>query len=533
MGPLFESVPLEQRTLVTLVERAAREHGDRTFLEIAGGSLLFGELPLAAGRVAAGLSALGVRRGERVALIVSNRIEWAMAYLGCAWMGAVLVPLAPDLRERLLSARLEHCQPAVIIAEAEAVEAAIALSASLSELRGVVALDGPPTSGQVTNWAELVDREPIAPASLSFDDVSMIAYTSGTTGPSKGVVVRHHQIYCSTVPLTENLRFGPDDVLWTCLPLSHAGAHHHVFVPALISGARAVVRPRFSATTFWEDIRGSGATYAQVIGMIANVLLDAPPHDLDGHHGLRVMTSFPPPADPAAFARRFGIEPNWQMWGMTEVYGNPPRLEPQPKAPNCVGRPAEFFEVRVVDGAGKSVPRDGTTPGEAVVRPRLPHAMVSDYYRDPAGTRERIRDGWFHTGDLMTWDEDGYLYFAGRSKDMIRRRGENVSAYELEAEVLRLQGIAQAAAYGVPSDLSDEDIKLDVVLAPGARQPTAREVVDRLRGSLPPFMLPRYVQFRSELPTTPAGKVEKYKLAAEGITADATDVLGPGGRSAR
>lgn len=522
VGPVFDSLAIRYRTLPNLLRRAVEGGGERIFLDIEGGPLAFAELADIAAGVGGGLAALGVGPGDRVATVVGNRAEYVSTLFGVAWIGAIAAPLAANLRGPLVAARLEHSGASVVVVEHGALAVIRdALAVGVPGLRVVVVVDGAvePIDGvEVMGWDAIASAPPAPAADVAFDDPLMIMYTSGTTGPAKGVVVSHHQAYCASVPLVDGFGWTSEDILWSCLPLNHAAAMHHVLLPALAVGARAVLRPTFSASGFWEDVTASGATYVQIIGTMANILMGQPPSPLDTAHAVRALTSFPAPIDPEGFTARFGVALNTQAYGMTEVYPNQPTLAQAVKGPTCLGRPSPLFELAVVDDDDVALPRGSGVPGEIVVRPRLPSSMLTGYFRDPAATADAFRNLWFHTGDLGTIDDEGYLFYVGRKKDMIRRRGENISAFEVEREVLRFPGVAQAAAFGVPSELGEEDVKIDVVSHAGA-DVDPHALADFLADRLAPFMRPRYVQIRSELPLTPSGRVEKYRLRAEPLTA--------------
>jgi crotonobetaine/carnitine-CoA ligase len=464
------------------------------------------------------------------------------------WLGAIGVPVNPALQGNTLRHVLNDSGATVLVTEAAKLPRLAELGDSAGALRQVVLVD-PVADGQdadeqsaaampgrtMHDWGDLADAAPVPPAAIRFADPYMIMYTSGTTGPSKGVVISHHYYYCYGAPLVDRLGWTVDSHLYTPLPLYHAGAQNAVVLPALLAGARVTVRERFSASSFWTDICDVGATHTHVIGAIARILERQPVQDAETRHRLETFWCGPPPADVERFAERFRVAVLWQGFGMTESFSNqmvPARLHAPGKAANCIGRPTELYEAEVVDELDVPVPADGASVGELVVRAKLPFAMMSGYWGRPDVTAEKFRNLWFHTGDLVTRDAEGYFFLWGRTSDAIRSRGENVSAFEIEQECLQHADVEQAAAFGVPGDLGDEDVKVDVVLSPGTTT-SAADLATYLRERLAPFMMPRYIQVRAELPTTATQKIEKYRLRAEGVGGAQYDGGSSGRRSGR
>lgn len=525
IGPVFDSLPLAERTISNLLVRASTMRGGAPFLDVDDDVVVFGDLPQLAAAFAGGLECHGVGRGQHVATLLPNCTEFATTLVGTSWAGAVLVPLGVELTPAWLATRLDHSDAvAIVVHESSVPTLQAALALGVPQLRVVVVVGAAgrdidvPTS---VGWNSFMSAQKTEAAPVSYDDVFMINYTSGTTGPSKGVVTSHHHAYCASVPLVDGFGWTSDDVLWTSLPLNHAAGLYHVLLPALAVGANAVIKPRFSLSSFWSDVVGAGATYAQMIATMANLLMKQPAGDLDRAHRLSSISCFPAPNDPDAFEARFGVHLNTQAWGMTEVYPNQPSPAQERRGPTCIGRPSPLFDVRVVDENDVEVPSDGVAVGEIVVRPRVPSGMMREYYKNPEATVAATRNLWFHTGDQASRDADSFMYFVGRTKDMIRRRGENISAFELEREILTFAGVGQAAAYAVPSDLGEDEVRVDVVPTEGDSVDLV-ELTRVLRESLPRYMMPRYLCIRDALPMTPSGRVEKYKLAAQG---EGTSVL--------
>lgn len=521
LGPVFNRLALHERVFPRLVHESCERFGTRVFANLPGGELTFAELPSVLARAAGGFTALGVGRGDRVAILSENRLEFVTALWSQGWLGSVGVPINTGLRSTALLHALNNSGAKVLVIESERLQQLEELTAQLTSLETVVIVghaDESALGGLTTrDWNDLMDNAAeLPPADVEFSDPFIMMFTSGTTGPAKGVVTSHHHHYCYSVPLVDNLNWGPGSHLYTPLPLFHAAAHNTVLLPGLVAGAEVTIRRRFSATEFWSDVTQTGATHALLIGALGNILARQHPVPAEQAHRLETLWCGPPPTDREGFASRFGVDLLYQGYAMTEVYPCQLVRDHPDKPANCVGRASELFELDLVDPDDAPVARDGRTVGEIVVRPKLPFAMMTEYHENPTATAHAFRNLWFHTGDLARMDQDGYVLLEGRGGDAIRRRGENISASEIERQVLTHPGVELAAAFGVPSDLGEDDVKLDVVLRGGARL-DAVELLEFLRDRLPNFALPRYIQFRTELPLTPSLRVEKHRLRSEGI----------------
>lgn len=521
-GDVFNRLELRDRVLSKQLLDAAERFGDRPFADLPGGSMTFAQVPDVAARAAGALRSLGVGKGDTVAVLSDNRFELVATLWGQGWHGGIGVPLNPGHRASTLHHIVSDSGARVLVVQAGKLAELEPIAKTIPAVETIVVVgegEFPRWQGPTfVGWDELLASAELVPPApeLSFADHYMMMYTSGTTGPSKGVLMSHHHHYCYAVPLVDNIGWGEDDHLYTTLPLFHTAALNTVLLPGLAAGARVTIRERFSASGFWRDVADCGATHVLLIGAMGNILMRQDVQPGEAEHRVRTLWCVPPPSDLPAFVERFRVQVFWQGWGMTEAYPNQLVPDHPDKAKNCIGRSTELFDLRVVDELDVDVPADGTTIGEIVVRPNLPYAMMTEYRNHPEATAAAFRNLWFHTGDLAAIDEEGYVYFWGRKKDAIRRRGENISAFELEQEVLTHPAVAQAAAIGVPSELGEEDVKIDVVLVPGATV-TGEELVAHLEQRVPHFMLPRYVQFRDALPMTPSERVEKYRLKAEGL----------------
>jgi len=521
MGPTFNRLALRDRIVPRILADGAERYGDRHFASLPGGDLTFsGAVDLAA-RTSGMFSGLEVRPGDRVGSLVGNRIEFIASVWGLGWQASCAVPINTALIGRRLEYVINHADFRVLVVEIGKMPDVAAISTSLPGIEAVVVVgegEFPTWAGPgFHRWDDLFAVAPqLAAGSPAFSDPLMMMYTSGTTGASKGVIISHHQYWCYASPYADNHEWGPDDHLYTPLPLCHASAHMALLVPGFIGGAQVTIRERFSPSAFWEDVAACGATHASFVGAAASILMRQAPSMADRGHRLKTIACSPPPADIKLFEKRFGVRLLWQAYGMTEGYFNHRVLEQRGTSRTAIGRPSPIFQVEILDDNDNALPHDGESIGEIAVRPHLPYSMIREYFRNPEATVEAFRNLWFHTGDLGMIEPDGMMHLKGRKTDSIRRRGENVSAVEVEQEVMAHPEIELAAAFAVPSDLGEDDIKVDITLVEqSSLEPEA--LIAWLEERLPAFMIPRYLQVRTEFPLTPSQRIEKYRLQQEGV----------------
>jgi carnitine-CoA ligase len=480
------SLPPAQRTLPRLLEAQATRHGDRLLVRADGDERTVAQMRESAARRAGALSEAGIAAGDRVLLMSENRLEVLELWLGCAWLGAIFVPVNTALKGMQLEHVFSDADAKLVVRERE---------------------------------LEALSRgEPVPPRDVHPGDPAAILYTSGTTGPSKGVVCPQEQWYWWALLTGEALRIESGDVLYTCLPLFHTNALN-TFCQALLWGATYALGPRFSASRFWGHCAEAHGTVTYLLGPMVSILLRQPPSPDDRAHRVRIALA---PATGGElhepFRERFGVE-LIDAWGSTEtniVLSN----THNDNRPGTIGRLLDPFEARVVDEEDADVP-DGTS-GELVVRSRQPHAFATGYLGREDATAEAWRGGWFHTGDRVIRDRDGSFRFVDRIKDVIRRRGENISAFEVEQVLQSHADVAAAAVIPVPSELGEDEVMACVVSREGAAlEPT--KLVAFCEERLAAFCVPRYVELVDSLPLTASGKVEKYKLRERGVTAGTWD----------
>jgi crotonobetaine/carnitine-CoA ligase len=406
----------------------------------------------------------------------------------------------------------------VVAAEAQLLDRVVAVTRPAEVLRLWRIGPGPEASwGHLASTPFPGESDAFEPTPTRAGDPLAILYTSGTTGPSKGVVCPNAQFYWWGANVGAWLDLTQDDVLYTCLPLFHTNALN-AFVQALLHGARFTLGPRFSASRFWQRVQAADATVTYLLGAMVSILAAREPGPDDRSHRVRVALA---PATPAdlwhVFRARFGVD-IVDGHGMTEtnaVIG--PRNGEQ--RTGWMGRVMPGFEAQVVDDDDVPVP-DGTA-GELVMRAAEPYAFASGYWRMPEATVAAWRNLWFHSGDRVVAD-DGWLRFLDRMKDAIRRRGENVSAWEVEQVLLQHRHIESVAVIPVPSELGEDDVMACIVPCAGVSvDPT--ELVQYCEPRLPYFAVPRYVEIFEELPLTENGKIQKFVLRERGVTAATWD----------
>ncbi|MGI9003289.1 MAG: AMP-binding protein [Pseudonocardia sp.] len=508
---------LESLVLGDVLRTRAKTHRNATFLKFTDGELTFAEVDAQADRYARGLAAQGVNRGDHVAVMLPNCPEFVPVIVALARLGAVAVPVNTAYRGELLRHVLDSADVSTLLVDAAYADRLPPVAMLVPALvriivRGAgreVPLDllGVPAIGM----SQLLEHgaDPVQ-AGVGFADLQAIMYTSGTTGRSKGAMVPHAlALTCAWDSLDFLDRWGK--TTYCPLPLFHAAGLWDGVFAALLSGGAIGIVERFSASRFWDDVRRFDARVVMSVFAMIPILLGAPPTPRDRQHPLETFYMGKSVLD-VPMAQRFGVR-SAETYTSTEVgiaIGSP---YGQWRVGSCGQAHDERFEVAVVDEWDREV--GPGEPGELVVRPRQPFVITSGYYGMPEATARAFRNLWFHTGDRVWRDDDGYFYFLDRIADAIRRRGENISAFDIECEVNLHPAVLECAAFGVPSELAEEEVKLAVVRAPGMEL-SEPELAAFCAARLPSFMVPRYIEFLGELPRTPTDKVAKHALRAMG-----------------
>lgn len=516
-SPMF---PPAERTLPVMLAARAQTFGERVLFKAGRDSLSYSQAREVAASMAGALLAAGIGPGDRVALMCGNRIEFMRLFLGCAWLGAIAVPIntasrGPQLQHilRNCGARLLAIEPALTAVLSDLQLADLALKQLWLIGEGQAAALPGLSLAAMPERGVAIESHCVGPA-----DTVAILYTSGTTGASKAVCCPHAQYYWWGVHTAALLGVREGDVLHSVLPLFHTNALN-TFYQALLTGSTFVSEPRFSVSGFTRSLIEHGATVTYLLGAMVPMLLSKPASAADREHKVRVALAPGVPAEfHERFRERFGI-------GIVDGYGSTETnfvigatLDEQ--QPGTMGRVRAGFHARVVDEFDNVVP-DGE-PGELVLRADEPFAFSSGYFQMASETVAAWRNLWFHSGDRVVRQADGYFRFVDRMKDSIRRRGENISSFEVEQVIASHPAVANAAVFPVKSSLAEDEVMAAIVLREG-QVLTAPALLDFCRPLLPYFAVPRFVEFVAQLPTNESGKVQKFKLRERGVTAATWD----------
>jgi len=513
----------EQDTVCAVLQRAASANGDKPFIDLLGDVYSFAYLDIESSRLANGLSGLGVKQGHTVVTIIDNNIDAILLWFAINKLGAISVPVNTAYKGEFLRHQLADAGAQVIVAESDYAERVQAIAEGLPEAQVLVHRGERP---KAPSKLKLLPIDEVRSADSSLPDVqvkptdlAMLIYTGGTTGPSKGCMVSHNYA-CSLArqAVISNGRTA-ETINWTPLPLFHMNATSTSILAQLLVGGRVAVYPRFSVSNFWPEIERTGANDVNLLGSMLPLLLNAPENDsMKRCFGqIRNVGAAPFPGElQAAWRERFGTE-NTSVpgYGLTEASLLTSAVYGEPSPPGASGKRNEWFDVRIVDD--NDVEQPAGVSGEVIVRPRQPHVMFEGYWRRPEDTLKVMKNLWFRTGDIGKFDEQGYFYFVDRKKDYLRRRGENISSFEMETAFRAHPAIQDVAVHAVLSEFTEDEVKVTAVLKPDTLL-TEEQLCLWAIDQLPYFAVPRYIEFREELPRNPVGRVLKYELRDEGVT---------------
>jgi carnitine-CoA ligase len=511
-------LPLPAMTVTGVVRARAEVTPEAGFVRIRDRWLTYAEALSQSTLVAAALTAAGVGKGDFCGQFMSTRMEFIANYLAMSRLGVIMAPINTAYRGYLLEYVLADTGCRLLFTEPDLLDRIAAAEPKLDVLETVVVMPGADASMPKFKRIRLITYEEFLAAGnrtappaveVTHRDPNCIIYTSGTTGPSKGVLLSNSHAVSKALEVAEICRMDADDVIYSPLPLFHSMALQRGVLAAVVMGAAVVLRDRFSATAYWDDVREVGATVGHCVFSIPVILKKAPPNSRDSDNPLRCMYNA---AYDAEFEERFGVK-LIEGYGMTEANTALHMRYDEPARPGSCGKPNRDWEVRLVDEGDSEVPVG--VVGEVTLRPCLPGRMMLRYHNKPEATLEAWRGLWFHTGDLAVRDSEGYHYFRDRKKDAIRRRGENISSWEVERILTDHPAILEAAAMPQPSDVGEDDLWVIVVPRPGATL-TPLQVLEFCEVRMPDFMIPRYIEVADELLKTPTGRVEKYRLRERG-----------------
>ena len=516
-----------------ILEDKCRMNAGKVALMTPRERITYDQLDERVNRVGNALADLGVGKGDKVCLMLPNIPEFLYAWWGNAKLGGVTVPLNTALKGEGLAYLINHSDAETLVLSQRYAPALEALRGGLRNLRRLIVLadDGAESADFPTDaidFADLLTASATSPMQEVWsDDMDSIMYTSGTTGLPKGVIHRHSRCYGGFVlPIVTN--YGAEDVVYNTLPLFHIGGQNMVWM-ALVSDTAAAMAERFSASRFWDDVRAYGATYTLFLGAMIPILAKQPRRLDDPDNPLRIaLSAAAPPAVWEDFEARFGVR-IVELYAQTEggfMLNSDAKVNGKIGA---MGKPSGGYDMRVVDDSDNDLPAGEI--GELVYRSTTTDDLP-EYYKNPEATAEKNRGGWIRSGDLAYKDEDGYFFFVDRKSDFIRRRGENISSFEVEKVVNGHDAVLEAAAYALPSDLGEDEVTVAVVLQPGA-QLAPEALVRYCEARMASFMVPRFVRFLDTFPKTGTERTMKYELKAQGVTPDTWDRGAAGDRLKR
>jgi crotonobetaine/carnitine-CoA ligase len=524
---------IAERTLGRILRRQAEAVPDAPYLLSGDRVWSYARVNELANAHAAGLRALGVGQGDTVAFLMKSGVEFALATFAAMKLGAIWVPNNVDYKGEWLRRSLEDGRARVLVADAELLPRVAELGSGLPTQHVLVRgeAEAPVPGCEMHRLDELERLDPKEPEDVEIrhGDTAAVLWTSGTTGRSKGVMQSHNVWVRAALSGAENAGTRAGDVLYCCLPMYNSAAWVANVYRALVTGLPCAIDPEFSASRFWDRCRHYGATQVFTLGAMHMFLWQAPEREDDADNPVRHASMVPLPdrlIEPVK--RRFGLETLDQGYGQSEVMGMLHRSDDgTPRKPGSLGEPLAGIEIRLLDDDDREVAPGEV--GEFCVRPSEPYTIFNGYFHRPEATVEAFRNLWYHTGDLGRRDADGDWFFVDRKADYIRYKGRNVSSFEVEAVVDAHPFVAQSAAHGVTSaELeSESELKVAVVCKPGASL-TPEALARFVNENAPHFLVPRYIEFVDELPRTPTGRVQKFKLRERGVTPGTWDRVAAG-----
>lgn len=505
---------IAERTLVHALERRAEQDPDSEFARFgARDPLSTADLWDAVRRFSTALRRRQVGAGDRVLIALHSSPEFLVAWLGIGHAGAVMVPVVPSAGLRMFARAIAQTTPKLAIADSSIASQCADHNAAMDIVEISDPFDVPLSQEFCDHFIE--GYEPDEVNSASGLHTAAIMFTSGTTGAAKGVVLPHAWYVWASEDVAAGMGYGPSDVLYTCLPLGHANAQDTTVGPALLAGARVVLDERFSASRFWTRVAASRATACNLIANMPRILLDRPDEEYVPDHSLRRAFAIPAlPAHVAGFRKRFGVALQ-QGYGSTEV--GVPVFQASDSPENSCGRPVGGTKLRII--LDDDTPAPAGASGEICVWSPRPGAIASRYWRDAEATAKAWAGGWFRTGDTGYLDDGGDLYFTGRLGDVIRRKGERLTTFEIETVVAAIGGVGDCAVVASKQPDGEDGVVVYVVPQSG-RDIDAGEVAAACIRELGPAAAPSRIEVSADLPRTVSGKVAKGQLssttAAEG-----------------
>ena len=519
--------PRQEQTVARVLTKRLARHSGKAWIICDGHRYSYADMDERSSRLAAGLRQWGVRKGDTVLLMFNDGIEILSAWIALAKIGAMEVPVNTQLKGNVLTHIINNSRASLMLLHSDYLDRIVTVGSDLEHLKHLAVADthsvGDFPAESTFSFSSMqdlyIESNGVADPAPVYHDLVAVMYTSGTTGPSKGVMITHAHAYEYALGVVELLELEEDDIYYNPLPLFHIAGQWAAVYACLVAGATVVVSGKFSLEGFWPDVNRHGCTCTFLLGAMANWLYRQPVNGDDHDNPMQRMLVVPLLPEIEDFKKRFGVQVS-TTWGSTEI--NVPTRSSFNLANNktCGQVSTDRYEVRIVDELDQELPPGQA--GEAVVRAREPWILMAGYWNNPEATARAWRNQWVHTGDMLMRDEDGNLYFMDRTKDAIRRRGENISSMEVENEINLHEGVLECAVVPIASEYTEQEVMVVIVPKPGMTI-DPEQLIQFLEPRMANFMLPRYIDFVQQLPKTATGKIQKFVLRERGLTATTWD----------
>ena len=502
-------------TLGELLQERVNKDPQKLLLLFDNRSLTYADFQHEVHRTANGFLRLGVQRGEKIALLLPNCPEFLLAVFAAAEIGVIFVPINTAFTVEEACYVLDHSESSFLVTAESFLPLVASIRERCPQLRRVITLLGEKDPGCIS-WEELLFRASDATpeGAVLPDEIASITYTSGTTDRPKGVMLTQYSYVLAPQKRAEALGWGDHDRAIVMMPLFHVNALCHMAIAMISVGGSILLREKFSASCFWDEVREHGVTTSSLMRTIPQILLNLPERPDDGKNPLRLVVALLPPEQHIRFEERFNVAviPSYSLTeDILSVLG--PLDKRKGRLGSC-GLPIApaVHRLRILSDSGEEC-----APGQLGEIVKQSPAVMKGYYKNPKATSEVLRGGWLHTGDMGYLDEEGFLYFVDRKKDMVKRGDENISSEEVEGVLNSHPLIAESAVIGVPDPIRQEEVKAYIVLKPPATAQSLppEEIWSFCQKNLASFKIPRYLEYRSELPKTPSSKIQKSILRAE------------------
>ena len=523
IAEVWNSMDASWESYGKIFEDKAKLNAGKVALMTEHEHITYDQLDERVNRVGNALGAMGIQKDDKTCVMLPNIPEFLYTWWGNAKLGGVTVPLNTALRGEGLAYIINHSDAETLVLSERYVPVLEEIRGELKGLKRTIVLGTAGKRAQqlpsgAIEFSELLTAPATSPMKEVWStDLDSIMYTSGTTGLPKGVIHRHARCYGGFI-LPIMTGYTDQDVVYNTLPLFHIGGQNMVWM-ALVADTKVAMAERFSASRFWDDVRTYGATFTLFLGAMIPILHKQPPQHSDASNPLRIALSAAAPKTIwDEFERRFTVK-IVELYSQTEggfMINTDARAEDKV---GSMGKPGATFDMKVVDDNDRELPAGEV--GELIYKP-AGGASLTEYYKNPQATAEKTRGGWIRSGDLAYKDEDGYFFFVDRKSDFMRRRGENISSFEVEKIINSHPNVLESAAYAIPSELGEDDVMIAIVLQPGA-QPAPEEIMQHCEAHMAYFTIPRYVRIVEAFPKTGTERTMKYQLKADGVTPDTWD----------